>query len=246
MLALNQQDTKTRPAEETGELIYIPQKCYGILNIDTPNNIKGLYTLGLNTCSGIVAIAKSEDDKSIYFCHADTMTNLLDNNHGLPGWISKLPSSISTIELIYDDVVEGHFKEVISQVKSIASPNNAKEKILARPRENSSVDMVVLRDGTTYCGGGIMFDFEDKGYSTNDETSMIKYCGNLVRYHENPEAPICVFDGIKVLNENELYANHSWLRNAITRANAMELRDENDLENKTEEVSTIKLPGFNS
>ncbi len=225
--------------EEKGELIYVPQKCYGVITARTPQQIKGLYTTGINTCSGIVAIAKDTNDSSIYFCHADTRTNLLDENHGLLGWISKLPTSVTRIQLTYDDAENGYFKNLISRVINSVHSGKTQRQIVSNIREDDSVDMVVLRNERIASGGGIQYAFEEKDYTTNDDTIMFEYAGYLVRHHEGEHSPICVFDGEKLLSKDEIFANQSWLVEAVKNAITKEYANDSE---ETEKNRTVVSP----
>lgn len=208
--------------EEKGELIYIPQKCYGIITPNTPQSIKGFFTTGLNMCSGIVAIAHNRNDNSIYFCHADTGTNLLDNTHGLLGWISKLPISVTSIKLVYDDVQYQHFKGMISQLNNLVKANDIERHITTHANQGNSTDMLVLRNGEIKYGGGVYFDYEDKGYTINSESKIEDKINLLVEHMDNVHSPICVFDGDHLLSLDEIFTTQPWVKNAIEDAAVVE------------------------
>lgn len=208
--------------EEKGRLIYIPQKCYGIIDINTSKMISGFYTTGLNTCSGIVAIAYSKDNNSVYFCHADTRTNLVDNTHGLPGWINNLPSHIANIELTYDDVQYHHFKNMILQLEILTNKSSVSRHITSHPSKSNSTDMLVLRNGEIKYGGGVFFDYEDNGYEIHSESKIEDKINLLVEHHDKNHGPICLFDGTHIRSIDEIYKAQPWVKNAIEEAATIE------------------------
>jgi hypothetical protein len=81
-LNLNVPDNNSE--EKEGALVRIPQKCYGYITPETPKHIKGLYTEGLNTCSGVTLIAHDTNNEYCFLYHADDETNLADKSHGIP------------------------------------------------------------------------------------------------------------------------------------------------------------------
>lgn len=70
-------------------VILIPQGCYGVIEKDTPDDVIGLYTTGIATCSGLVCL----DDKReyLFLAHIDE-SSLLDTTEGsgLIKWLQKL------------------------------------------------------------------------------------------------------------------------------------------------------------
>jgi hypothetical protein len=69
------------------EFIHVPQGCYAELGRTTSDNIIGLLTYGMATCSHIIIANKKTG--FIALCHADNTTNLEDDNSGIPAWIRK-------------------------------------------------------------------------------------------------------------------------------------------------------------
>ena len=91
--------------------IEVPQGCYAVIKENSPSNIKGLLTTGLNICNCIIVTDK--EHKNMVLAHVDgNHTNLLDKDHGLLSWIEQIPGK--DVEIYYG-------------IKSFIDANNHKE-----------------------------------------------------------------------------------------------------------------------
>ena len=78
--------------------IEVPQGCYAVIKENSPSNIKGLLTTGLNICNCIIVTDK--EHKNMVLAHVDgNHTNLLDKDHGLLSWIEQIPGR--DVEIYY-------------------------------------------------------------------------------------------------------------------------------------------------
>ena len=84
------------------KIIYVAQGCYAVLsNINDQNrNIIGLVTSGVGPCCHII-IANSRTG-IMFLCHADSLTNLEDEHHGVLSWVRRACPSGDYENLIID------------------------------------------------------------------------------------------------------------------------------------------------
>jgi len=77
-------------ANTTKKIILVPQGCYGVIDKDTPNDVIGLYTVGIATCSGLVCL--SDDGEYLFLAHIDESTSLgeTEQDSGLIRWLKNL------------------------------------------------------------------------------------------------------------------------------------------------------------
>ena len=70
------------------KFIYVPQGCYAAITPDTPAEVIGLVTAGMDPCSHI--IVANNATRAMVLCHVDHQTNLEDPANGLSSWIDKV------------------------------------------------------------------------------------------------------------------------------------------------------------
>lgn len=217
------------------DLIYIPQGCYGVITPNTPLKYQGFYTTGLNTCSGLVVLATDVIGRSLYFCHADTRTNILDAEHGVIKFIEKLPARVGKVEIIFDDVEKNHYKNLIETIQKHISSQLIHRDVTVSSEKNPPTDMVVLRNGKVYRGGGIDEEFKQKGYNIFNTPDIDVYKTDIINFVKGNYCPICVFDGNKVLDLSQTYANQPWVKGTIDNIIAQKALEASIVENAQDE-----------
>lgn len=80
----NEKDTDIKQ-----KYIDIPQGCYAKITPATPQEVIGLATQKVLTCSHIIVVGKDQEEEVRYLslAHADTLNDLEDVDHGLKCWI---------------------------------------------------------------------------------------------------------------------------------------------------------------
>jgi archaellum component FlaC len=197
-------------------LIDVPQKCYAFITPETDKSIHGLFTSGLNTCSGIVLLAHDESKKYFFLCHADPHTDLSDQLHGLSGWLQKIPNTINKVEIQFDNVHDSYgnkIHEVINKINSEEKTHN----LVVTPIENASTDIVIKRDGTVIREGGIHFELLDNGYESL-ESDISENIADLVEFSDIANSPICIFNGKKILHTEEIAKLQPWVNDVLATA----------------------------
>ncbi len=192
------------------KLIYVPQKCYGMITPATDRSIRGLYTTGLNTCSGIVIHAHDPKNQYVFLCHADDQTSLYSPLHGLASWIKSIPEEIP-ISIEFDNISESGYAVAIYD---ITRSMQATRSITVSPKNPGATDILVLRNGQTLREGGIHFEYFDQGYE-RVSSDIAAYIQNIFEYFgDSYHPPICVFNGMTVLNKEEIEQEQAWVRRA--------------------------------
>lgn len=196
-------------------LIKIPQKCYGYITPDTPSNIKGLFTDGLNTCSGITLLVHNTNNDYIFFCHADSQTNLASKTHGVPSWINKIPSHLSQITIHYDNALDGEYKRALEKIRDDILDTTSRVINLV-PYDGNLMEMVVIR------GEPFNRDDADQVFNTiekfeNDTSDIVAHLYDLIEYKFENQVhdPICVFDSKRLLMTEDIIKSQAWLAQAI-------------------------------
>lgn len=73
-------------------IMHVPQGCYGEVNPRANelevHEVVGLYTTGIGPCCHV--IVRNKETNHTILCHADSITDLKDQNHGVPAWINKV------------------------------------------------------------------------------------------------------------------------------------------------------------
>lgn len=215
--------TNTNEATENKEnddlLIKIPQKCYGFITPDTPSHIKGFFTDGLYTCSGIALLAHNTNNDYIFFCHADSETNLASTTHGVPSWLNKVPSHLDQITINYDNALDGEYKRALEKIRDDAQKTTSKVITLA-PYDGDLTEMVAIR------GEAFNRSNSDKIYNAidkfdNDSSDVVEHLHSIVEYKfENQlHDPICVYDSKKILMTEDIIKSQAWITKAIEQSN---------------------------
>ena len=80
-------------------VVEIPIGSYGyIIDGETPENVVGLITRGIETCCGITM--QTNNEKNIYFlAHITQATDIEDENFGLLNWIKICQKKLKCTEI---------------------------------------------------------------------------------------------------------------------------------------------------
>lgn len=219
-------------------LVKIHQKCYGYITPDSPKHIKGLYTDGLNTCSGIVLLVHNTKNDYIFFCHADSETNLTSILHGVPSWINKIPSELNQITIHDDNALSGHYKQALEKIRDDIQSTTSKTINLI-PYEGDISEMVAIR-GEKFIRDNINHVFDTIDKFSKDSSDIDYYLSDLIEYkYENQtHDPICVFDSKKLLMQEDIVKSQPWIAQVIEQSN----QQQNLVEHN--ETNVIKNPGM--
>ncbi len=195
-------------------LIKVPQKCYAFITPDTPKEIKGLYTEGLYSCSGVSLVAKNDTQSHIFLCHADTLTNLLDEAHGIPGWIKKSPSFLDDVTIYYDDVEDDFYKRLLEP--ALQQMNKLGANVRLVPSDNEIRDIVIFRD-RPFNRRDTIDKYQVVDDTPKEQSDFVQHVSYLVYEHQfiEPHPPICVFDANDMLSVNEIFIRQPWIKDII-------------------------------
>lgn len=74
---------------KNGIFVHVPQGFYAKITPETPVEVKGLYTTGINTCTCL--IVTNEERTHMFLAHVDGLTmNISDESLGLNSWIKEI------------------------------------------------------------------------------------------------------------------------------------------------------------
>jgi hypothetical protein len=93
-------DSQNSREEYTRKFIDVPQGCYAIITPKADENIIGMVTCGMDPCSHVIILNKSS--KAMVLCHADHLTDLENQDHGVPTWIARVCPDRDYQNLIID------------------------------------------------------------------------------------------------------------------------------------------------
>lgn len=185
------------------QLIAIPQKCYGILTPDSPENICGLYTEGLIQCCPIYGIANTPNGNYLIFYHADATTNLTP---GISEWLNNLPHNTIKIAIHYQHREGDPYRK---NIETALSGNKHSVNIIQEAW--GSPNFTVYKNGSTRTTAQTNLSNLLLGYDHDDTpielvTSDFHYRTGAI-INKNQYDPVCVFDGTNLLKEENFSEN---------------------------------------
>jgi hypothetical protein len=207
-------DKSEHGAAKEDYAIFVPQKCYAYITPETPKHINALYTDGLNTCSGIIVKAQDNYGDYIFLCHADAYTDLSDNSHGIPGWVTKIPSNLQNITIYYDNVDDGLYKDLIEKIIKHENLRQKNISVMATEADQAKwLDMVIFRGEVFNRNTNISFERVD---AIKKEFSPIsEYISEIADKINNQHPPICIFDSKQVLSFEKIKTDQPWVKAVI-------------------------------
>lgn len=129
--------------EAQDEYVNVAQGCYAEITADTPPRIRGLVTFGMGTCTHV--IVTNRENGYVSLCHADSSTNLKNEQSGLPAWIRRACPNEDYSSITIDVGPNEDNMRYISQVREVLENFNIPlEKLTTN---NSLADISVSREG---------------------------------------------------------------------------------------------------
>lgn len=216
------------------KFVFVAQHCYAIITPETPVDVAGAFTEGLNTCSGVMLKASARG--CYFFCHADACTLLDDPVDGIPAWINLIQKRYAEI---YTEVVlqydrppgeRDSFDETIPAIIEARRllPQNSNLHFNVTREVNRTTGVILYRED-----GRVVFDSQpryaiegpnapDVYLHTVEESEFAYRRGDLDAVLEKHGItrypPVCVYDSRTTLTIDDIkerYDSDSDMRRAL-------------------------------
>jgi len=216
------------------KFIFVAQHCYAIITPETPGDVAGVFTEGLETCSGVILKASAKG--CYFFCHADVDTLLNDPRDGIPAWINLIRGRYATeptdVILQYDrppgerDLFDETMDDIIKTQRVL--PQNSNLRFIVTREVNRTTGVILYReDGRIVFNSQPRYDIEgpnapDVCLNTVEESDFVYRRGDLDAALEEhgikKYPPVCVYDSRTTLTIDDIkgrYSSDSYMRRAL-------------------------------
>ena len=165
-------------------VVEIPIGSYGyIIDGETPENVVGLITRGIETCCGITM--QTNNEKNIYFlAHITQATDIEDENFGLLNWIKICQEKLKCTEIENLKIEIHHGKndtesqeigtDYATRIRNILDNSKYKGRLQIKTHQNSGDACLILRDQQKKELEAYMLDFYKITTDTTNESNKRK------------------------------------------------------------------------